>query len=91
MSKSGDRGRYNNACKLASLALKAARNNRERHSIVENFMLINDSSTIACEVPIWLWEKNLDIGISSHIDTLQVRNGLVYILELQVFELADKK
>jgi len=54
-------------------------------------MLINDSSTIACEVPIWLWEKNLDIGISSHIDTLQVRNGLVYILELQVFELADKK
>jgi len=82
--KIGRQGRYNNACKLASLALKAARNNRET-------LYCGKPSTIACEVPIWLWEKNLDIGISSHIDTLQVRNGLVYILELQVFELADKK
>ncbi|MCE5328875.1 hypothetical protein LLG07_00855, partial [bacterium] len=39
-------GRYNNACKLADLALKSCSSNLERHSAVENFMLINDSSTI---------------------------------------------
>ena len=43
-------GRYNNACKLADFALKSCRTNKERHSVVENFMLINDSSTVACEV-----------------------------------------
>ncbi|MFH1431706.1 MAG: hypothetical protein ABIG84_00620 [archaeon] len=76
-------GKYNNACRLANFALKTCRNNRERHPTVENMMLINDSSTIACEVPIWLWEKNLNAGINGHIDVLQVRNGLVYILDFK--------
>ncbi|PIZ57486.1 hypothetical protein COY23_01320, partial [bacterium (Candidatus Torokbacteria) CG_4_10_14_0_2_um_filter_35_8] len=67
--------RYNNACRLADLALKSCRSNSERHTAVENFMLINDSATIACEVPVWLWEKNLDMGISGHIDVLQVRSN----------------
>jgi len=66
-------GRYNHACRLSDLALKSCRNNRERHSLVENFMLVNDSSTIACEVPVWFWEKNLDVGICGHIDLLQIR------------------
>jgi len=44
-------------------------------------MLINDIVTIACEVPVWLWEKNLDAGIFGHIDILQVRNDQVYILD----------
>ena len=34
-------GGYNNACKFASLALESARNNKERHVLIENFMLIN--------------------------------------------------
>lgn len=76
-------GYYNNACKLASLALKSAKNNKERHALVENFMLINDSSTIACEVPVWLWEKNLDIGISGHIDLLQIRQGKIYVIDFK--------
>ncbi|MFH1127050.1 MAG: hypothetical protein ABIG84_07820 [archaeon] len=46
-------------------------------------MLINDSSTIACEVPVWLWEKNINQGISGHVDLLQIRNGLVYILDFK--------
>ncbi len=76
-------GRYNNACRLADFALKSCRSNRERHSIVENFMLINDSSTIACGVPVWLWEKNLDLGICGHIDILQIRNNKVYVLDFK--------
>jgi len=47
------KSKYNNACRLASLALKSCNLNSQRHSAVENFMLINDSSAIACEVPVW--------------------------------------
>jgi transposase-like protein len=74
-------GSYNLACKLAGLALKAAGNNKERHTLIENFMLINDSSTIACEVPVWLWEKNINAGVCGHIDILQIRNNKIYILD----------
>ncbi|MCL6087531.1 MAG: hypothetical protein M1475_03895 [Actinobacteria bacterium] len=75
--------KYNNACKLADLALKTCSNNSERHSAVENFMLINDSSTIACEVPVWFWEKNLNIGINGHIDILQIRFNKIFILDFK--------
>jgi len=75
--------RYSQVSKLAGLALKAARTNKQRHSLVERFMLINDSSTVACEVPVWLWEKNLDLGIAGHIDLLQIKDGLVYILDFK--------
>lgn len=77
------KSQYNNACRLADLALKTCSNNSERHASVENFMLINDSSTIACEVPVWFWEKNLDIGISGHIDILQIRHNKIFILDFK--------
>ena len=73
------RGR-NQACRLAGLALKAVDDNRRRHEVVEEFMLINDTATVACEIPIWMWEKNLDVGISGHIDLLQIRRNRKYIL-----------
>lgn len=76
------RGR-NQACRLAKLALQAVKDNRERHKVVEEFMLINDTATVACEVPIWLWEKNLDMGVSGHIDLLQIRQGRIYILDFK--------
>jgi len=75
--------RYNNACRLAGFALKACDNNSERHAAVEKFMLINDSSTVACEVPVWLWEKNLNMGVSGHIDILQIRGNKMYILDFK--------
>ena len=75
--------RYNHACKLAGFALKACSRNRERHNTVEDFMLVNDSSTIACEVPIWFWDKNLNIGICGHIDILQIRNGKIFVLDFK--------
>lgn len=75
--------RYSQVCKLAELALKAAETNKQRHALVERFMLINDASTVACEVPIWLWEKNLNLGIAGHIDLLQIQDGLVYILDFK--------
>jgi transposase-like protein len=71
------------ACSLAELALKAVENNRKRHDNVEEFMLINDTATVACETPVWYWDKNLDINISGHIDLLQIRGGWIYVLDFK--------
>jgi transposase-like protein len=76
-------GKYNQACRLADLALRACYKNCERHNFVENFMLINDSTTIACEVPVWFWEKNFDLGICGHIDLLQIRRNKIFILDFK--------
>ena len=74
-------GRFNQACKLAKFCLKSCNSNSKRHGIVENFMLINDKCTIACEVPVWFWEKYIDVGICGHIDILQIRRGNIYVLD----------
>ncbi len=75
--------KYNNACRLANFALKSCDTNSQGHSAVENFMLVNDSSTVACEVPVWFWEKNLDMGINGHIDVLQIRFNKIYVLDFK--------
>ena len=81
----------NLACRMAGFAVQAARNNYERHKMVERFMLINDKATIACEVPVWYWEKKIDNGVTGHIDILQVRNDCVYILDYKPNASKDKK
>ncbi len=88
--------KYNQANKLAYLALNLARNNRERHQSIQDFMLINDSTTIATEIPVYLTKDDIayfkDKGfifnfesyqtpITGHIDFLQVRNGIIHILD----------
>lgn len=87
----------NLACELAILALNLAASNKERHQKIQEFMLINDSTTIAVEVPIYLtnWDagyyrnqkgfifplNNYTTPITGHIDILQIRNGLIHILD----------
>jgi transposase-like protein len=86
----------NLANKLAELALTACPNNKARHSFVQNFMLANDSCTIACEVPVYLTNddivyfkrkgfefdfENYRTPITGHIDLLQIRNGCIHILD----------
>jgi len=44
----------NYATKLAGLALQIAPSNIKRHETLQRFMLLNDSATIAVEVPIYL-------------------------------------
>jgi hypothetical protein len=44
----------NHATRLAQLVLQAVTNNRMRHEALQQFMLVNDSVTIAMEVPIYL-------------------------------------
>ena len=83
--------KMNLACKMAAFALQACRKNLERHKLVEKFMLINDKATIACEVPVWYWDKKIDAGITGHIDMIQVRNNLVYMLDFKPNASKDKK
>jgi len=86
-------GKYNQACQLADLALKACFKNRQRHNFVENFMILNDSCTVACEVPVWFWEKNFNLGICGHIDILQIRKNKIYVLDFkpEAFREKEKK
>ena len=83
--------RVNLACKMASFAVQARRINRERHDLVENFMIINDKATVACEIPVWYWEKSIDSGVTGHIDILQIRGGNVFILDYKPGAAKDKK
>jgi len=88
--------KQNTANKLAELALNLAQNNRQRHQKIQDFMLINDSTTIAAEIPVYLTRqdinyfknkgfqlnlKNYNTPITGHIDLLQIRNKLIHILD----------
>lgn len=52
--------KFNFAVRLAQLVLQAVNNNRERHEILQKFMLANDSVTVAVEVPVWLDNEDLE-------------------------------
>jgi len=87
----------NAATEMAGLVLPAVGTNHERHPKLQRFMLANDSTTIAVEVPVWLTANDIAAiekkygtrllsghgkgSITGHIDILQVRNGAVHILD----------
>ena len=88
--------KQNHANKLAKLALETTKSKSKAHEAVEKFFLINDSTTIACEIPVYLTNddikyfqkrnfkinlENYTIPITGHIDILQIRNGLIHILD----------
>ncbi len=87
----------NAAVQNARFVLQAVANNKRRHETVQDFMLVNDSATIAVEVPVLLgaddlddlWEQGYDIPltlerdeiITGHIDIVQMRYGVIHILD----------
>jgi ATP-dependent exoDNAse (exonuclease V) beta subunit/transposase-like protein len=88
--------KQNLANKLAELGLILAKTNKERHACVQDFMLVNDSVTIATEVPVYLTNDDIEYfknkgfsfdfesyrtPITGHIDILQIRNGSIHILD----------
>jgi transposase-like protein len=88
----------NHATRLAQLVLQAVTDNRMRHEALQQFMLINDSVTVAMEVPIYLSREDLkhftqklkfniplklESTLTGHIDILQIRNGLIHILDFK--------
>lgn len=83
----------NNANLLANLTLKISDKNSQRHQLIQDFMLINDTSTIATEIPVYLTKEDLEYyskhnfnisfkeQITGHIDILQIRNNMLHILD----------
>ena len=90
--------RDSHATRLAQLVLQAVIDNRMRHDTLQQFMLVNDSVTVAMEIPIYLTPKdlrhykeklgfniplNLQNPLTGHIDLLQIRNGFFHILDFK--------
>lgn len=80
----------NNATKMAMFAIPMARSRAQRHDAVERFFLMNDSTTFATEVPVYLTKSEAgDFGISiqenltGHIDIIQYRNNRIYIMDFK--------
>ena len=84
----------NHATRMAALVLPTSLNNHKRHETLQRFMLINDSVTVAAEIPIYLTttdlayyrhhEFNLNFDadvVTGHIDFFQIRNGRLHILD----------
>ena len=75
-----------NAQALAKLGLLLARRAKDRHPAIQHFMLVNDSATVAVEVPVYLHPHEApDLGLNGvltgHIDVLQIRGNRVWILD----------
>jgi hypothetical protein len=51
--------KQNAATEMAALIVPACGSNHDRHPRLQRFMLANDSTTIAVEVPIWLHEDDI--------------------------------
>lgn len=87
----------NTAIRNARFVLQAVAKNKLRHETLQEFMLINDSVTVAVEVPVLLTAQDLAYFkskrfsiplelkerevITGHIDFVQVRNGQICILD----------
>ncbi|MFP4051987.1 MAG: hypothetical protein ACLFVB_09655, partial [Thermoplasmata archaeon] len=59
--------------------------NKSPHETVEEFFLINDSSTVCTELPVFINPKETEIDvdepITGHIDLIQIRYDNLYILD----------
>ena len=72
---------------LTRLALNSQpkNSNKSPHEIVEQFFLINDSTTVATELPVFIQPKETDLKfdkpITGHIDLVQIRYDNLYILD----------
>src|SRR5262249_53893670 len=66
----------NAATETAALIIPAVGNNKLRHETLQRFMLINDSVTVAIEVPIWLTGDDITVLEYEHRIKLASRDGI---------------
>ena len=60
---------HSNIPRQTQFALHKAKNNHQRHEIIQNFLLNNDTSTIAVEVPVYLFYEELSKEIKQQLET----------------------
>jgi transposase-like protein len=65
----------NAATDTAGFIIPAVGNNKLRHETLQQFMLANDSVTVAIEVPIWLTEHDICAFEQAHRIELSPRHG----------------
>lgn len=63
-------------------ALSLALSNRQRHQVVEDYLLSCDRNTIAVEVPVYFIHPALG-SVTGHVDVLQINFGQVHILDFK--------
>ena len=63
-------------------ALSLALSNRQRHQVVEDYLLSCDRNTIAVEVPVYFHHREFG-SVTGHIDVLQINFGKVQILDFK--------
>lgn len=68
--------------RLTKLALERS-SDPSPHNSVEYFFLLNDSSTVATELPVFLNPKDIgsDVPMTGHIDILQARFDKIFVLD----------
>ena len=72
---------------LTQLAFNSQPKNSDKspHETVQDFFLINDSTTVCTELPVFINPKETDIDvadpITGHIDLIQIRYDNLYILD----------
>lgn len=78
----------NNATNIAKYGLELANSNHERHQVIEDFFLVNDSATLATEIPVYLTPKEANLfnisiprTLTGHIDLIQVRSNRIHIMD----------
>ena len=54
------RSKTNYANRLAAFALQSVPENRERHEILQRFLIANDSCTVATEVPVYIRREDVE-------------------------------
>ncbi|UCG70789.1 MAG: PD-(D/E)XK nuclease family protein [Thermoplasmata archaeon] len=71
------------ASRMTGLALELAKTKSERHQKMEEFFLVNDSATVAVEVPVYLNEQESGFRkpLTGHIDLIQVRSNKIHIMD----------
>jgi len=104
------KSKHNFANDLAEFVLRSATENKDRHEVLQRFMIANDSVTVATEVPVYIrkedvehmenvlkfkildedgliemkgdkQKRNFPKLLTGHIDVVQIRNGMVHILD----------
>ncbi len=54
------KGKTNFATRLAKFVLQAVPENKERHEMLQRFMIANDSVTVATEVPVFIRKEDIE-------------------------------
>lgn len=82
--------RPNTASKMANLVLQAVADNKLRHEILQEFMIVNDSVTVSTEIPVLLdrddvlhYKNELNFEVPLELQEEEIITGHIDILQVR--------